>query len=70
MTLREGALVRILETAFGDSNEPRDVAARGQLATLLGIVDITPPEAGWEAALQESGETVLVYEDEVQVVRP
>lgn len=70
MTLREGALVRILDEAFGDSNEPDDVAARGQLATLLWVVDMTPPEVGWQAVLQDSGEMVAVYEDEVEVVQP
>lgn len=60
--------MRILDTAWPGSDEPEDVAARGQLATLLWVQELIPPEPLWCAATGD--DLVMVYENEVEEVQP
>ena len=63
MKFHKGQRVRILETAWPGSNEPEDVAARGQLATLDCVWDTKTP-ALWNA-VTDDGEMHAVTEDEI-----
>lgn len=64
---QKGQRVRILVTAWPGSNEPEDVAARGQLATLDSIMEPTPP-ALWNC-VTDDGEMHAVTEEEIEAVQ-
>jgi hypothetical protein len=60
----EGQRIRILESAWDDSDESEDIKARGQLATLDCIYVHTPPLL-W-GAITDDGRMHLVTEDEIE----
>lgn len=62
--------VRIKESAFGDSQEPEDVAARGQVVTLtLDLSEVFGADwkGCWEGEL-ENGKPVQLIESEIEEV--
>jgi len=66
---QEGQQVRIKVTAFGDSDEPRDIENRGELAELLENMGTENGETMWRAFVDSTADEVYLIDSELEAVQ-
>ena len=66
----EGQLVRILPTAFGNSEDAEDAFLRGQVVELIEELGTEKGETMWCAGIPNSSNEVYLVESEFEAVRP
>lgn len=64
MTIQIGDKVKVLDNAFGDSTHPHDIAARGLIGRVIGILG----DNGEIEVQTEDDDFLLLAVDEVEVI--